>query len=221
MVNYVVKVIFNRLHRLGRRSNLIIVFLILSNTILYSQELENVRKKDESQILVKAKLLTLSKYGIESEEGLISKVLNQDAKFMPSSFKDYYIISITNGQNNPIIVKLNNNILYQYCDENTRTNSLCNFVLVFSKVTYRYYLIKGFDICEIKELNDELSNVQLHRTSESSPESVYELFNSEISKEAGIDIECLTYNHINRKKRDKPKKCFEICNTCNSPARVE
>lgn len=190
-------------------------FLVICQLISFGQTQKSSFTKenlDTNLIVFKAKVLTLSRYGTEDSSSVLNSVLSQEAETVPTIFSDYIVINIINNQNQPVKVKNNKGReVNRFCGENTT----CNFVIIYSCITYRFYLIKGFDICEVKELDSEIKNQSILKSLH-TPSLIYDLLNDEICKKTGIDIICM----LNEKKRKNRLPCYNICNQCTKDIKL-
>lgn len=97
---------------------------------------------NEENIINKAKLLTLSQLGVYHTDSILNQVLAQQCTYyLPDSNYKYMTIVIKNDQ--PFIVE--DSAFY------TSKNHDCTYVLVFSYIYERFYLIQGFQSNDIQE----------------------------------------------------------------------
>jgi hypothetical protein len=208
----------NMARKMTLKQNNLFLFIIFNFLFVVSSWSQEINYKrfivDSVQIMNKAKLLTISKYGVENYESIIEKILSQEAYLYNTDLPDYLIINIKSNQNNPIKIKGVNGEINKYCGENLN-DSLdisCNYVIVFSNISYRFFKIKGFDICELEALERELD------------ESIYlinQVFSNKLLAITSIDLDCM-YSTYGEEKKHKKKllDCYKKCDSCLEEVRI-
>ncbi|KAA5536545.1 hypothetical protein F0919_02435 [Taibaiella lutea] len=189
------------------------VFIIMQLVfvqITYSQNSTKVKydsytEIDSSLLMNKAKLLTLSKFGVNDIDTIIKGLLSQKSKIYHTSSKFYDVIEIISNQGFSIDIKTKKSIQTHYCGEDTEDNSRCSYVLIFSHHTYRFYNLIGFSSIEIEALEKELNSYS---------ESIFDIVSVHLAKELSIDLNCLLSKYLKEKKQFKNRKCFKECGRC-------
>lgn len=160
----------------------------------------NISNKDSSiyneeinceLIINKAKLLTISSYGVIKIDSVIESLLNQKVSYYYKSFftNNYLVIKIDDEQE--FKVEYRNGVSNKFYGA-----SDCFFIIVFSFNTERFYLLDGFRYSDYDELSAELSSYP-------SSGDMYELLNQHYSFSER--------KNLNNKKKFLSKKC--ICDS--------
>jgi len=161
---------------------------------------------DPSLLLAKAKLLTISRYGVDDVNSIISGLDSQMATIYNTNVIGYQVINIVNNQNHPVTVKFGKNgYVQKYCGEiiNAKQYIDCNFVLVYSGNSHRYFLIKGFRTCEFYDLTMELKE---------TTKTIFDIFPDSILSQLSLDFDCLYAKYVEKEK--KTDECYQVCNSC-------
>lgn len=105
----------------------------------------------EENIINKAKLLSLSQFGVYNTDSILNSVLTQQCTYyLPDSNYKYMTIVIKNNQ--PFIV--DDSLFF------TSKNYDCKYVLVFSYISERFYLIQGFQSNDIQEFLSDIERTE-------------------------------------------------------------
>jgi len=168
----------------------IILMLVLVNCYLtnaFSQE-----RIDSTSIAFKAKLFTVSEYGISNESEILKDIQSQKIIFLKTKYEHFLFMKISFSQ--------------PYRLPNKHTQTLyrdCNYYLAFNIEDSRFYKLGGFDILDIDSFFEDL---QLRE------DSIFK--DIEEGKEIDeIDIYCL-YDYYKMKKRKRVKKGFNCLDNC-------
>ncbi|GEM_PF-5906919 len=151
-----------------------------------------------SNIINKAKLLTLLPIGFYETDSLIEDLLNQPyTYYYPDSCPKYMTIIVENDQ--PLIIK--NLQLSKY------KNSLCKFTLVYSYLENRFYRIQGF---ENNNISDFSSSIKLSEYSD------FHFFFLNLNDYLyHWDRSLINYNkYVDYLNADDDSATFEICCKC-------
>lgn len=171
---------------------LIILLLFLVSTMANSQKLS---KRDSTNILFKAKLFSISEYGIANKEEIMKDIEEQKAVFLETLYEHFVFIRVDFSQP---YRQLNHSIL--------TLNRECSYYLAFNVLDSRFYKLGGFGTVDIDDFFNDLKLREL---------TVFKgISGSEVD---GIDIHCLyEYFELSKKKRKKKGyTCFDGCKNEN------
>ena len=165
------------------------------NYVCYSQE--SISKIDSATVAFKAKLFTVSKYGISPKDSVLSFIENQKLIFLKTSYKNFIFMKIEFSQP----YKLSNG-------SETILLGKCNYYLAYNISASKYYRLGGFDNVDIDDffnaLNAKVSSIYVDDKRMTNVE--YEYIEE-------IDIFCLArYYKLSKKQRLKTKYCLGNCN---------
>ena len=180
----------------------------VAQTSMHSSHYPNI---DSSIIINKAKLLTLSHYGVENVDTIMKNLWLQKTELYHTISDFYDIIKIESNQTFLINIETKKGKIIKVCGEDAENNVPCKYIMVFSYYTYRFYLITGFKDSEIKELDDEMSGKYI---------SIYDIFSEDILKKLSIDFDCLVSKYLDKENKYNDKKCYKECGRCMEMAQV-
>lgn len=151
---------------------------------------------DSTAIAFKAKLFTVSEYGLASKERILQDIDEQEIEFLKTTYKTFIFMKISFSQPYRI-------------SESTKSTLIrnCFYYLAFNKISSRFYRIGGFDNLDIDNFFEDIGG---------SGEIIFTFEGEEIDK---LDIVCLyEYYKMNNKERSKKgfhciKNCREITQT--------
>lgn len=151
---------------------------------------------DSTSIAFKAKLFTVSEYGLASKERILQDIESQELKFLTTKLKNFLFIKIHFSQPYRI-------------NENTKTTLIrnCSYYLAFNLSSLKFYRIGGFDNLDIDDFFDDSF---LHR------EILFSIDGNDIE---GIDLLCL-YDYHKMNKKDKFKKGFKCIGNCDEETKT-
>ncbi|GGB73309.1 hypothetical protein GCM10007424_11510 [Flavobacterium suaedae] len=164
----------------------IVIFYITNS--LYSQ----TQSVDSVSIAFKAKLFTVSEYGIANKEQILLDIESQEAKFLKTVYKNFFFLKIKFSQP------------YRNSNISVRTlNRKCYYYIAFNIIENRFYRLGGFNSLDVIDFISDLGNIENINI---------ENWNKDLVQE--IDIDCLyEYYYLDDKKRFKKKfLCFPNCN---------
>jgi hypothetical protein len=158
-----------------------IIVILLANVYAQAQEYSSF----EDKLIFKAKILTLSSYGVGDSANIIQALCNQKAiiKEIDSDFSIY-------------LIKVNHNQPWYVTDitsgksyERLYENGDCSYVLIYYDATKRFYRLNGFPQNDFVTLYNDLDDRSL---------SLYLVFNEEPYKENYFfDLDCYMEKYIN------------------------
>lgn len=152
---------------------------------------------DSADIEFKAKLFTISEYGIAKKDDVIAYVENQKTLFLKSGYKKFCFIKINFGQ--------------PYTLSNGHERNLikyCSYYIVYNTEDCIFYKIGGFDTNDIEaffyalELRepDIFSSLVWNKVEGFNMDCLYETFSKNIKRKKKIKYTCF-------------QKCSEITST--------
>lgn len=165
---------------------LIIALICFAN--LFSQN----KSIDSTAIGFKAKLFTVSEFGISDSNEILKDIENQKIKFLKTQYLNFIFMKVEFEQP------------YRMPDNRTQTLSReCNYYIAFNIVDSRYYKLGGFNTLEVDAFFEDLE----------MREGTYFKDISGGNEIEEIDIYCLyEYYKMNQKKRFR--KGFKCLNNC-------
>ena len=146
---------------------------------------------DSSAIAFKAKMLTMSEYGIASKEDVIKYAENQKLTFLKTLYSNFLFMKVEFDQPYTSSDKSRSTLLRH-----------CNYYLAYNTVSCRYYKLGGFDSVDIDIFFKDLGDKEV---------GYFKTLDGEHIEE--IDIFCLyDYYQLSIKKRKKEGfHCFPVC----------
>jgi hypothetical protein len=128
-----------------------------------------VSRQDSISILFKAKLFTVSDYGIGFKDEILNDIQNQKARFLMTTYSEFLFISIEFDQ--------------PYRVEGGMTTLIrnCNYYLAFDILGSQFYKLGGFDFVNIDSFFERLKRGE-------GIVSGYPIYNAEIED---VAIPCL------------------------------
>lgn len=146
---------------------------------------------DSTAIAFKAKLFTLSEYGISDEEKIINDIENQNAFFLKTMYKHFLFIKIEFSQP------------YRIFENGTRTLFRnCNYYIAYNINDAKFYRLGGFNSIDIDSFIKDLEQIEI---------SIF-LDISEGKEIDEINIYCL-YDYFKMNPKKRFKKGFScLCN---------
>ncbi|WP_440068931.1 hypothetical protein [Tenacibaculum discolor] len=163
---------------------LIIIYSYVVNVFSQENELED--------IAFKAKLFTVSEYGVDKKDIILTDIENQKLDFLKTKYKKFVFMRIKFSQ--PYRIPK---------DREQTLNRVCSYYLAFNTKDSRYYKLGGFSNLDIDAFFKDLEAVE--DTIFGSIEEGQEV--------EGIDISCLfSYYELSKRKRlRKGFSCFDNC----------
>lgn len=156
-----------------------------------SLQAQDIDEQDSLKIIFKAKLLTVSEYGIAGKKTILEDIERQNARYLKTIYENFLFIRIDFNQP------------YRQLDHNIYTlNRDCSYYIAFNKKDAKYYRLGGFEIVDSKDFFEDLE----------LREGI--IFNDIPGNEVEeIDMHCLyDYNELSeKKKRSKNFDCFISC----------
>lgn len=122
-----------------------IVFILLV-IISYSCD-KKVFENSLSNIEKKAKLLTISEFGIANPELILEETINQELKYIDFGYENFLFMEVILTQNH-------------WLDSNSQIiskNLYCKRIIVFNKITKRFYPLRNGSSLHVKELIDDIN----------------------------------------------------------------
>ncbi len=164
-------------------NRIIILFLVIVMTTntAFSQSL-----LDTTDLIFKAKLLTLNREGIGKRDSVLSSLAKQKSNFLLSPTQNLYFIQITFDQSS---------------SNGAEWLGHCNYYLAFNLSKNKYYRLGGFDSLDIGDFFEDLEGDD------------FKIFDFAYQEKSSIDFYCLsTFNDWSgRKKRKRKFTCFDKC----------
>lgn len=152
----------------------------------------------EKNIIDKAKLMTLNRYGIISLDSTINMLIKQDFRVHKYD-SNYRYLTLLIYNNQEYAVDYTPITFSRLRFENRN----CEFVIVFSYIDERFYRIKGFDVCDFVELVHDV---------EKNLDIIELIFYSDRNDERPlIDIDCYYDKYILKKRKYKKIDCDCKC----------
>jgi len=153
-------------------------------------------KIDSSAIAFKAKLFTVSEYGIASEQTILKDIEKQELKFLETKYKNFIFMEIPFSQPYRI-------------NDTTKTTLIrnCSYYLAFNLVSLRFCRLGGFDNLDI---DDFFNDCFLYR------ESLFYIDDVDIK---GVDIICL-HDYYKMNNEDRLKIGFKCMNNCDEKTKT-
>ncbi len=175
-----------------------LILLYFFSFNLYSQNTKN----DSIAIEFKAKLFTVSEFGLASKEQILKDIEAQKVYFLKTQYKNFLFLKIEFDQ--PYRISTNH------------TNSLvrkCFYYMAFNLQTKIFYRLGGFDYIDIDKFIDDLSSLEGKNLIDWEHRNEIE----------DVDLECLLkYKDLSEKQRLKHKfTCFSSCSENTSLYYVE
>jgi len=167
-------------------NKLALLFFLMTLTSFAQQ-----KEIDSVDIEFKAKLLTVSRYGVSAKELISNDVENQKIIYLKSEYKNFIFLKIKFEQP------------YRLDDDSEKISfGHCNYYLSYNKKNKIFYRLGGFDYLDIDEFFQDLKKIEVTDF----------IGYSEVIGE--IDINCLyKFYKMNSRKRGKNKSlCFLNCN---------
>ena len=150
---------------------------------------------DSILIIQKAKLLTLSPYGLQEPDTMLSSIFRQHAKFERIGIdRRYAVITIAHHQD--FKVKEVNGYRLKLC----KRSDTCYYLCVFDYQENRFYRLKGYDANDFIRLYKSLNN---------SMNQMRIIFIKSVFEKPIIDVDCLYNKYILNKKGNCDDKCGE------------
>lgn len=146
---------------------------------------------DSAAVMFKAKLLTVSEYGVAPEAVILKDIENQEAKFLKTKYKNFMFIRVNFSQP------------YRLGDSQRTLIRDCKYYIAYNVVSNRFYRLGGFGLDEIDDFVKDLNGAD--------EEMILDWANEDEIED--IDIICLLeYAGLGKKKRLKRKfSCFGNC----------
>lgn len=147
---------------------------------------------DTTAISFKAKLLTVSEYGISNKSQILKDIENQKIKFLKTQYENFIFMKVDFAQP------------YRLPENHTQTLKRdCSYYIAFNVLNSIFYKLGGFDTIDIDSFFKDLEAV----------ENVIFKDIAEGNEIEGIDIYCLhEYYKMNKKKRlKKGFRCLDSC----------
>jgi len=162
---------------------IILLFTICSCSKKLNQE------KQQLNIEQKAKLLTVSEYGITNSEIILEEVLNQDLKYIDFGYENFLFMEIT----------LNQSHWYGYGKQGIAENLYCERLVVYNKKNHRFYRIFRDNYNDVHELVNDIYSYELQPLS----------FISNRNDDSIIDLFCV-FDFV----KDKGSSNFDCISNC-------
>ena len=103
-------------------------------------------KIDSAAISFKAKLFTVSEYGLASKERILQDIEEQDLKFLPTKLKNFVFMKVSFSQP------------YRFNENGERSLFRnCSYYLAFNLTSLQFYRLGGFDNLDIDDFFDDCS----------------------------------------------------------------
>ena len=173
------------------RNIIIGLVFLLSFGFVNGQEENNddYKSVDSTAVLFKAKLLTISKYGIANREKIINYVDSQNAIFLNDPFDSFMFIKVDFGQ--PYTLS-DGSIVLALGD--------CSYYIAYSIFDNRFYRLGGFEFNDIDEFIKDLIISEAY-------------FGSQEDMDEEINLACMYENYMKNKVKNKkkPYTCFDNC----------
>lgn len=169
----------------------IIIRVITFLCIFYNNGLYSQTKIDSVSIVFKAKLFTVSEYGIASKEDVIRFIQSQDLIYLKSSYKNFIFMKIDFEQ--------------PYTLSNSRIQSLlrnCSYYIAYNNIDSRFYKLGGFETQDIDALFNDLELREL---------DTFVSLNGNYVED--MNMYCM-YEYFKMNKRKRKRKgysCFTKC----------
>lgn len=176
------------LNRYKMKKGIIFTFLCFWLSICFSQD----KKIDTSAIGFKAKLFTVSEYGISNKNQILKDIEEQEITFLKTQYENFIFMKVDFAQP------------YRLPQDHTQTLKRdCSYYIAFNTIDSRYYRLGGFDNLDIDSFFKDL---------ELRESTVFKDI-AEGKEIEGIDVYCLhEYYKMNKKKRlKKGFKCLDNC----------
>lgn len=152
---------------------------------------QTLTKTDSLNIAFKAKLITISDYGISDKKEILNDLSIQELEFLNTTYKNF------------IFMKIKFNQPYRKIKSDTfLVMKECYYYLGFNIKTSQYYRIGGFNFNSIDSL---IIDIETHEPDD------FNFDNNPYIQE--IDLNCL-YEYHNTKPKKRLKKnisCFKNC----------
>jgi hypothetical protein len=163
--------------------------LITSILFAFTVSAQKNQSVDSLSVLFKAKLFTVSEYGVSNKEQILKDIENQKGRFLKTKYKNFMFIKIDFDQ------------MYRSGRYVISFNRPCSYYIAFNVVDSRYYRLGGFDNIDIDSFMKDLKRRET---------TVFDFDGNEIED---MDIYCLdNYYSLSRKKRlKKGFNCFANC----------
>lgn len=169
------------------------ILLLLLFCFYFPQIIAQNKEIDTVSISFKAKLFTVSEYGVSSKEQILRDINNQKIQFLNTLYKNFIFMKIEFSQP------------YRLSNGHIRTLERdCNYYMAFNILDSRFYKLGGFDSLDIDDFFDDL------KIKEKT------IFKGGINggEVENIDIHCL-YQYYNINKRKKQRKNFKCLSSCS------
>ncbi|MBO6879079.1 hypothetical protein [Winogradskyella sp.] len=173
---------------------LIVVLFCLSNS--YCQN----RDVDSLSIGFKAKLFTVSEYGIADKDQILEDIENQKIKFLNTKYDNFIFIKVYFSQ--PFRIPGN------------RTQTLyrdCSYYLAYNTLDPTFYKLGGFNSVDIDSFFTALK---------ANESSIFKDFGAKSEEIEEIDIHCL-YDYYKMKKKKRFKKGFNCLDNCSKKTKTK
>mgnify|MGYP006921593043 CR=1 FL=1 len=161
-----------------------VIINLLFASLSYSQTV------DSSAVMLKAKLLTTSRYGLCLNDSIISDIANQKGNFLKSNSSNILLLGIQFGQ--------------KYCLGGQDMQILwigdCTYYLAFNIKKNKFYRLGGFDKLDTEDFFGDLTLQD------------ETLFDIDYIESGEIDFNCLKeYSKLSAKKKLSRPPCLPKC----------
>ena len=170
------------------RNIIILIILCFHTPYGFSQD------KDSVSIAFKAKLFTVSEYGIADKNQIIKDIESQGVTFLKTKYDNFVFMKIDFSQ--------------PYRLPNNHTQTLyrdCSYYIAFNVSNSMFYRLGGFDKIDIDSFFEDLK---------ASEGIIFKDFGATSNEIEDIDIHCL-YNYYSMKKKKRRKKGFNCLVNCS------